>query len=337
MGGVTQKNISESEDGMRLDRWFRSHFPHISQGQLQKYLRKGEVRVDGGRSKSSRRLISGQEIRIPPLPDEPADKKPRPRRLSQSDIEFIRSLVIYRDKNFIAINKPAGLSVQGGTNQERHVDGMLEGLKFDNDERPKLVHRLDRDTSGVLMLARSRAAAALMGKLLKQRDTSKLYWALVMGTPRPKEGKIELALAKTKGRAGEKMQVCYEGDEDNAVEGQYAVTKYAVLATAGQRLSFVAMTPVTGRTHQLRVHMSEIGYPIIGDGKYGGKIAHPGGEISRKLHLHARSFSFTHPDTGRLVTVRAPLPDHMEHSWELLGFDPADKDNPFSLATGKGT
>ena len=332
MSGVSQKSIAENEDGMRLDRWFHSHFPHISHGQLQKYLRKGEVRVDGGRSKASRRLISGQEVRLPPLPEEPADKKPRPKRLSQGDIEFIQSLVIYHDKHFIAINKPPGLSVQGGTNQDRHIDGLLEGLKADNEERPKLVHRLDRDTSGVLMLARSRSAAAIIGKLLKKRDTSKLYWAVVKGTPRPHEGKIDLALAKRKGRAGEKMQVCYDGEED----GQFAITNYAVLASAGQRFSFVALTPVTGRTHQLRVHMNEIGFPIVGDGKYGGKEAHPGGEIPRKLHLHARSFSFIHPDTTRLVTVRADLPEHMTKTWDLLGFDTTSEDNPFLPPVEKG-
>ena len=332
MSGVTQKSIAENEDGMRLDRWFRSHFPHISQGQLQKYLRKGEVRVDGGRSKTSRRLISGQEVRIPPLPIEPKDKKPRPKRLTQKDVEYIQSLVIYRDKHFIAINKPPGLSVQGGTNQERHVDGLLEGLKFDQEERPKLVHRLDRDTSGVLMLARSRASAMLIGKLFKQRDTSKLYWAAVMGTPRPANGEIQLALAKKKGRSGEKMQVCYEGEE----EGQYAVSKYSVLASAGQKFSFVALTPITGRTHQLRVHMNAIDFPIVGDGKYGGKDAHPGGEVPRKLHLHARSFSFAHPDTKRMITVRAPLPAHMLTTWELMGFDPDGQDNPFLLPSGKG-
>ncbi len=332
MSGVTQKNIAENEDGMRLDRWFRSHFPQISQGQLQKYLRKGEVRVDGGRSKSSRRLVTGQEVRIPPLPDEPTDKKPRPKRLTQSDIDFIQSLVIYRDKHFIAINQPPGLSVQGGTNQERHVDGLLEGLKYDLEERPKLVHRLDRDTSGVLMLARSRASATLMGKLFKQRDTSKLYWAAVMGTPRPAVGEIQLALAKKKGRSGEKMQVCYEGEE----EGQYAVSKYAVLANAGQRFSFVALTPITGRTHQLRVHMNAIDFPIVGDGKYGGKDAHPGGEVPRQLHLHARAFRFAHPDSKRMITVRAPLPDHMMTTWELMGFDPHSQDNPFDVPLGKG-
>ena len=332
MSGVMQKSIAENEDGMRLDRWFHSHFPHISHGQLQKYLRKGEVRVDGGRSKSSRRLVSGQEVRIPPLPSEPADKKPRPRRLSQADVDFVRSLVIYRDKHFIAINKPPGLAVQGGTNQERHVDGLLEGLKFDNEERPKLVHRLDRDTSGVLMLARSRAAATMIGQLFKQRDTSKLYWAVVMGTPRPANGQIELALAKKKGRSGEKMQVCFEGEE----EGQYAVSKYSVLASAGQKFAFVALTPITGRTHQLRVHMNAIHFPIVGDGKYGGKDAQPGGEMSRKLHLHARSFSFNHPDSGKLIIVRASLPDHMMKTWELLGFDAHKEDNPFATADGKG-
>lgn len=332
MSGVTQKSIAKDEEGMRLDRWFHVHFPHVSHGQLQKFLRKGQVRVDGGRSKANRRLLSGQEVRIPPLPLETVEKKPRPRSLSDSDREFIQSLVIHRDQNFIAINKPPGLSVQGGTNQERHIDGLLDGLKFDAEERPKLVHRLDRDTSGVLMLARSRAAAALMGKLFRHRDTSKLYWALVKGTPRPQEGKIDLALAKFKGKAGEKMQVCYDGEE----EGKHAVSKYAVLATAGQRISFVALTPVTGRTHQLRAHMNAINFPIIGDGKYGGKEAHPGGEIPRKLHLHARSFSFIHPDTRRRVTIRAPLPEHMMKSWDLLGFDTISKDNPFLSPPGKG-
>jgi len=318
MSGVTQKSIRASEDGMRLDRWFHLHFPQVSHGQLQKFLRKGQVRVDGGRSKASRRLLSGQEVRIPPLPEQAAADRPRQKnRLTQGDVEFIRSLVIHRDTHFIAINKPSGLSVQGGTGQERHVDGLLEGLKFDSDERPRLVHRLDRDTSGVLMLARSRQAATLMGKMLKKRDTSKLYWAVAMGTPRPAQGQIELALAKRKGRAGEKMQVCYEDEED----GQFALTKYFVLQSAAQRFSFVALTPVTGRTHQLRVHMNEIGFPIVGDGKYGGADAHPGGEISRKLHLHARSFSFTDPDSGQLVTIRADLPDHMQNSFGLLGFD----------------
>ncbi len=326
MSGVTRKSIASSEDGMRLDRWFHQHFPQVSHGQLQKFLRKGQVRVDGGRSKASRRLLSGEEVRIPPLPEKTDEDRPRKtQRLAERDVDFIRSLVIHRDQNFIAINKPSGLSVQGGTGQERHVDGLLEGLKFDMDERPRLVHRLDRDTSGVLMLARSRQAATLMGKMLKKRDTSKLYWAVSMGTPRPFEGKIELALVKRKGRAGEKMQVCYE-DED---EGQFALTKYLVLQSAAQRFAFMALTPVTGRTHQLRVHMNEIGFPIVGDGKYGGSDAHPGGEISRKLHLHARSFSFTHPDRGQLVTIRAPLPEHMQKSFDLLGFDGTDEGNPF--------
>ncbi len=325
MSGVTRKCIREDEEGMRLDRWFHVHFPQVSHGQLQKFLRKGQVRVDGGRSKSSRRLLRGQEVRIPPLPLASTDKKPRPNKITDRDVDFIRSLVIHRDKNFIAINKPPGISVQGGSGQEKHIDGLLDGLKFDAEERPKLVHRLDRDTSGVLMLARSRAAAATMGKLLKQRDTSKLYWALVIGTPRPHEGQIELALAKTKGRSGEKMQVCY----DDQQEGQFAVSRYSVIASAAQRFSFVALTPITGRTHQLRVHMNEIKFPIVGDGKYGGKEAHPGGEIPRKLHLHARSFSFIHPDTGRMVTIRAPLPAHMAKSWDLMGFDASSKDNPF--------
>jgi 23S rRNA pseudouridine955/2504/2580 synthase len=332
MSGVTQKIVADDEDDMRLDRWFRVHFPHISHGHLQKFLRKGQVRVEGGRCKASRRLEKGQSVRIPPLPEEGEARKRTPRPLSDKDREFVRSLVIYRDKDFLAINKPVGLSVQGGTNQERHLDGLLDGLKFDQPERPKLVHRLDKDTSGVLMLARSRAAAALMGKLMKQRTTSKLYWALVMGAPRPMQGSIELPLIKKKGRSMERMTVCEEDDEN----GLFALSRYSVLASAGQQMSFVALTPVTGRTHQLRVHMSAIGFPVIGDGKYGGARAHPGGEISQKLHLHARSFSFVSPQNGQLVTIRAPLPEHMQQSFDLLGFDKDSKENPFVETSCKG-
>ena len=351
--------ISEADEGMRLDRWFGAYFPQFTHGQVQKCLRKGQIRIDGARVKANARLTAGQSVRVPPDPVAAAEdgrerRKPFVRALSKKDRDYIRKLVIYQDDDFIAINKPSGLPVQGGSGQERHIDGLLDGLRFDADERPKLVHRLDKDTSGVLLLARSRRAAADMGKQLKRHQLSKLYWALVIGVPKPHMGTIDAPLAKVRVNDREQMQVSDErdrgerakdarrggrsrrgggkgeaGKEEVLVEGQKAVSRYAVISSAGQRLSFAALTPVTGRTHQLRIHMSLIGHPIVGDGKYGGREAHPGGEISSKLHLHARSLRFKHPKTGRQVSIIAPLPEHMAYSWALFGFDAEARNNPF--------
>ncbi len=351
MSGVTRKTVGDDEDGMRLDRWFHRHFTQLPHGRLQKMLRLGQVRVEGRRAKASQRLQSGEKVRIPPMPDRlPGQKKAMVRKpVSARDREFVRSLVIYRDEHFLALNKPPGIAVQGGSGQERHIDALLEGLKYDAREKPRLVHRLDRDTSGVLMLARSRLAAGFLGEVLKKRLGAKLYWALVTGVPRPPRGQIEMALIKGEGRdvskeqgrrenrrggrntgrggkgRTEKMRPCREGD----ARGRPAITRYALLASAARRFSFLALSPVTGRTHQLRVHMNEIGHTIVGDGKYGGSQAHPGGEIARKLHLHARSFSFRHPYSGDDITIRAPLPEHMHKSWKLLGFETDDRENPF--------
>jgi 23S rRNA pseudouridine955/2504/2580 synthase len=336
MSGVEMRVVAPGEAEMRLDRWFRLHFPELGHGHLQKLLRTGQVRVDGRRAKAGARLPAGAEIRVPPLGDGKRASKgdgappaaPRPKAApSEADATFIRSLVLYRDDDVIAIDKPPGLAVQGGTGTRRHVDGMLEGLRFDAPEAPRLVHRLDRDTSGVLLLGRSRAAAAALGKAFKGREVRKVYWAIVVGVPEPRQGRIDLPVAKLPGKAGEKMAV----DRD---EGQRAITYYRVMEVAGRRLAWVALWPQTGRTHQLRVHCAALGWPILGDGKYGGQEAFIAGHgLSRKLHLHARVLALPHPMTGAPLIVRAPLSDHMKETWKFFGFDAEDTEDPFAELT----
>jgi 23S rRNA pseudouridine955/2504/2580 synthase len=325
--GVQSLAVAEDEAGQRLDRWFKRRFPTLTHGRLEKLLRTSQVRVDGKRAKASARLEAGQTIRVPPLGDLPtveARAKPHEKgRLSDADRQFVQSLVIYRDADVLALNKPPGLAVQGGTGTERHLDGMLDGLRFDALERPRLVHRLDKDTSGVLLLGRTARATAALAEAFRARSTRKIYWALTVGLPRPFQGKIDLALAKLPGTAGERMAP----DEE---EGKRAVTYYRVIEQLGQKAAWVALWPVTGRTHQLRVHMAEIGTPVQGDGKYsgrGGMLA--GGGLSRKLHLHARAIALPHPTTGKPLSIAASLPEHMRKTWNLFGLDPEMKGDPF--------
>jgi 23S rRNA pseudouridine955/2504/2580 synthase len=325
MSGVEIRVVAAGEAEMRLDRWFRLHFPDLGHGRLQKLLRTGQVRVDGHRAKANARLEVGAEIRVPPLGEAPppraTGKAEKP--LGDDDIAFIRSLVLYRDDDVIALDKPPGLAVQGGTGTFRHVDGMLEGLRFDAEEAPRLVHRLDRDTSGVLLLGRSRAAAAALGRAFRGRDARKIYWAIVVGVPEPRQGRIDLPIAKLPGRAGERMAIDYEA-------GQRAISDFRVLETAARRLSWIALWPQTGRTHQLRVHCAAIGCPILGDGKYGGQDAFIAGQgLSRKLHLHARALTIPHPATGKPLIVRAPLSAHMRETWAFFGFEPEMTEDPF--------
>ena len=336
MSGVQQIEVASDEGDQRLDRWFRRHFPHVPQGRIEKMCRKGEIRLDGGRVKPATRVEAGQTVRVPPLPDEAAPA-PDATRVSDVDAEMIRSAVIWRDDHILALNKPPGLPSQGGSKQTRHVDGLAEALKFGFDEKPRLVHRLDKDTSGVLLMARTRTVAAALTKEFRARDTRKTYWAALAGTPEPRMGTIRFGLVKAPGHGaageGEKMLAIHPG-EVNATEGaKHATTDYAVLASLGTRASWAALVPVTGRTHQLRAHMAEIGHPIVGDGKYGGSGqenkgdgwgSQLGGEISRKLHLHARSLSFTHPVTGRRITLIADLPPHMVRTWEMLDWHASD-------------
>lgn len=325
MNEVAQIAVTNDEDGIRLDRWFRRHFPLVTHGRLEKLLRTGQVRVDGARAKANVRLEQGQIVRVPPLGEEAVKPAPKADRgVSEQDAAFIRSFVIHKDKSILVLNKPAGLAVQGGTKTERHIDGMLDALTFDAAERPRLVHRLDRDTSGVLVLARTAKAAAALARSFKERDTQKIYWALVVGVPTPRQGTIDLALTKEGGPRAERVFAAEKGDEN----ARSAVTHFSTVATASYKLAWLAMMPLTGRTHQLRAHASAIGTPIVGDGKYGGVNAHPGGEIPRRLHLHARSIDIAHPD-GQRFFIEAEMPPHMKTSWKLLAFDERDARGAF--------
>lgn len=333
MSRVQILTVGADEGDQRLDRWFKKMFPHIPQGRVEKMCRKGDLRVDGGRVKASTRLEVGQSIRIPPLPDNQAPEPDHKRKVSDADAKMIRACVIYKDDHVIAINKPAGLPTQGGSGQTRHVDGLCEALMFDYDEKPRLVHRLDKDTSGVLLLARTRMAAKSLTEALRHKQTRKIYWALVAGVPTPYLGEIRFGVVKAGGHGrsgeGEKMVALHPRDVDNTPGAKRAHTLYATLYRVASRAAWVAMEPLTGRTHQLRVHMSEIGHPIIGDGKYGGSGqenmgdgwgAQLGGTISKKLHLHARMMRFEHPETRKPITVTAELPDHMVHAWDTFGW-----------------
>ncbi|MBO6866665.1 MAG: RluA family pseudouridine synthase [Thalassococcus sp.] len=337
MSGVQTLTVTDGDAGQRLDRYLKRLFPHLAQGRIEKMCRKGELRVDGGRVKANTRIEAGQQVRIPPIPDAgEVQSRPKP-TVSDADAKLIQSCVLYRDDYIIALNKPPGLPTQGGSKQTRHVDGMAEALKFGFEDKPRLVHRLDKDTSGVLILARTRAIAADLTKAFRARDTRKIYWAAVAGVPHPTMGTVRYGLVKApghgKGGEGEKM-LCVHPNRVTEVEGaKHATTDYAVLTSLAKRAAWVALVPITGRTHQLRAHMAEMGHPIIGDGKYGGSGhenigdgwgAHLGGEISRKLHLHARSLSLVHPVTGARLVITAPLPEHMTRTWDYVQWDVRD-------------
>ncbi|WP_417517613.1 pseudouridine synthase [Minwuia sp.] len=318
MSGVSKQTVSADEDGMRLDRWFRSRYPDLTQGRLQKMLRKGDVRLDGGRVKADQRIAAGQIVRVPPMPEPgSAAARPKPNRISDADRQLIEDLVIFRDPEVLVLNKVPGLAVQGGTKVVRHVDGLLPALTFGLDEPPRLVHRLDKDTSGVLVLGRTRQAAQWLTRAFRERNTEKTYWALVAGVPRPHQGTINLRLSKEEGLFGDRIEPVDEG-------GQRAVSHYSVISNAGQRAAWLAMRPVTGRTHQLRVHAAAIGCPIIGDMKYGDEKAHEGG-FEKGLFLHARRIVLRRPD-GRSLDVTADPPRSFLEGMEQLGFDPNDPD-----------
>ncbi|MCB1396039.1 MAG: RluA family pseudouridine synthase [Rhodobacter sp.] len=336
MSGVQTITVAAEDGEQRLDRWLKRQFPQVTQGMVEKFCRKGELRVDGKRVKASDRIAGGQVVRVPPLPEgAPAPVAPAEVGIPAADAEMIQRAVLWKDEHIIALNKPAGLPSQGGSGQgNRHVDGLCEALKFGYKERPVLVHRLDKDTSGVLLLARTPRVARRLGEAFRARTTRKIYWAIVAGVPSPAMGTIRYGLVKSGGRGENEKMRCIHPNEVEKVEGaKRATTDYAVLERLGSRAAWVALVPITGRTHQLRAHMAEIGHPIIGDGKYGtrsqenlgdGWGAQLGGDISRKLHLHARSISFEHPITGKPVTLEAPLPEHMARSWKTLGWKETD-------------
>ena len=313
--------VADEDDGIRLDRWFRRHLPEVGFGQVSRWARTGQLRLDGRRASPGDRILAGQSIRVPPQGEEaPAPKKakPKPKRdaLTEDEVEFVRSLVIHEDSAAIVVNKPPGLATQGGTKTKDHLDRLLDGLAEEGAARPKLVHRLDKDTSGALLVARTPRAAAFFSKSFSGRAARKVYWALVVGVPSIADGMIDLPLAKQPGTGGEKMHV------DEGEGGLPARTRYRVIERAGNRVAWVELQPLTGRTHQLRAHLLAIGHPILGDGKYGGQDAFLTGAISRKLHLHARRLRIDHPDGG-LIDVTADLPGHFAASIAALGFDPA--------------
>lgn len=322
---VRNQTVAADEADVRLDRWFRRHFPQVSHGHLEKLLRTGQVRVDGKRVKANARLEPGQVVRVPPLGDAPD----RPARgeaatpVSRKDAAELLGRVLYRDDDVLIIDKPSGLAVQGGSATPRHLDAMLDVLRFDASERPRLVHRLDKDTSGVLVLARNAFSAAKLAETFRTKEARKYYWALTVGLPQPFQGRIDAPLAKEPTARGERVAADSE-------EGKRAITLYTVVEHAFRKAAWVALWPLTGRTHQLRVHMATLGTPIVGDGKYGGAEAFlPGAELDRRLHLHARRLILPHPRGGR-IDVTAPLPPHMLTTWAYFGFDPGASDDPFA-------
>ena len=315
---VKRYEVSADEDGMRLDRWFKVHFPQVNFAYLNKLTRTGQVRVGAGRVKPNHRLATGMDIRVPPLAFDkrPADvPKEDVTPLTDAERRLFMSMVLHEDKDLFVLNKPSGFAVQGGTKTHVHLDGLLMGLGKELGERPLLVHRLDRDTSGIIVIAKRRAVAAALGKLFATRIVKKTYWAVVKGVPSPAQGKIDVALIKARSEDGDRMRASREGEEEDE---KSAVTQYSVLDKAKAH-AWVSLKPLTGRQHQLRAHMNHIGTPILGDNKYGGDVDVPEG-VPKRLHLHARRIMFPHPREG-VVDVTAPLPDHMIATFESFGFD----------------
>lgn len=317
---------------MRLDRWFKTNFPELSFSHLQKLLRTGQVRVDGGRAKTSTKLEPGMAVRVPPLTrsekeDAGGTKSPvdstharPPSKMgdAKSDSAFLKSITLYEDREVLVLNKPFGLAVQGGSGTTRHIDGLLESLRGKDGQKPRLVHRIDKDTCGILLIAKTRLAAATLAKTFRSRSARKIYWALVAGVPKPRQGRISTYLAKGAGEGGELMRVAKHGED----EASHAVTYYAVIEQAAQKVSWISLKPVTGRTHQLRAHTAHIDHPIVGDPKYFSieNWEFPGG-MQNRLHLLARRLVIPHPKGEGVIDVTAPLPQHMQQSWNLLGFD----------------
>ena len=320
--GVRQFTVTAEDDGVRLDRWFKRNLPDTSFTTVAKWARTGQLRVDGGRATPGDRIAAGQVLRVPP--PEPAREDPFRERdrvpLTDEQVALAQGMVIHRDAAALVLNKPPGLATQGGTRTTQHVDALLDALTFGAEGRPKLVHRLDKDTSGALLVARNARAAGFFSKAFSGRTAKKVYWALVVGVPSIEDGTVDLPIAKQPGTGGEKMHVA-EG-KDGEAEGQTARSRYRVIERAGNRACWVELQPFTGRTHQLRVHMAAIGHPIVGDGKYGGAAAFLTGGISRKMHLHARRLRVDHPDGGR-IDVSAELPTHFAESLRTLGFEEA--------------
>ena len=324
MSGVRQETVAKDEDGLRLDRWFKRRFPDLPHVRLQKLARSGQVRLDGKRVKPADRIQAGQTVRVPPLGAAPEKQRPRPApAASPEDAAMIEGAVIFEDDSTLALNKPPGLASQGGTGTARHVDGLLAAIR-PNDERPRLVHRLDRDTSGVLLLGKSPEAAAKLSQSFRDRSARKVYWALVNGVPKPERGIVDLPLKKAGGKGSERMVW-------DAPDGDRAKTAFAVMEKAGRFAALVALAPFTGRTHQLRAHMAAIGCPILGDRKYGGDDAIlPGMQLPKAMMLHARSLDVPSPSGGGRLFLEAEPPEAFNAALKHFGFTPELAEDPFA-------
>ncbi len=323
MSGVRTLKVKDDDDGQRLDRWLKKNVPELPFALAQKLIRKGAIRVDGKRGKTDTRLSSGQEIRLPPLEDKP-EKQKRGYKVSPDDGAKLRAMVIYDDGDVIALNKPSGIATQGGGGVEKHIDGMMELMANRKGVKPRLIHRLDRDTSGVLLLARSAEAVRRLGASFSGRHARKIYWAIVTPAPIQNDGTIKAPIGKAKGPHKDKMTVS-DGEDSKT-----AVTDFVVIDRAGRDAAFVAFWPRTGRTHQIRVHAAEVlKCPILGDEKYGG-AALEGMKMAARLHLHARRLMLAHPIKKETLDIMAPLPPELKQSWKQLGFDTDLRDDPFA-------
>ncbi len=319
---IEKRAVRADDDGLRLDRWLKKFYPSLPHALVQKLVRTGQVRVDGGRAKSETRLTTGQEIRVPahfaaPQAESAPSLRP-PQGLSKGDRDFIENMIVFENESILILNKPFGIAVQGGTKTSRHIDGLLAGMadRF-GGERPRLVHRLDRDTTGILLVAKDRQTAARLGRLFQTRSVQKIYWAVTRGVPKPPQGRVEAALVKAAGPEGDRVRRARPGEQDLA---QHATTYYSVIDRAAQKLAWVSLKPVTGRQHQLRAHMDILGTPIVGDQKYGDVADSPIDGMENKLHLHARRLTLKDSHVGD-IDISAPLPSHMAKTFEILGFD----------------
>lgn len=317
-------DIGEADAGMRLDRWLRSRYPGLPQSRIEKLLRTGQVRINGARVKSAHRLAAGDSVRVPQQVTSSRATAKRPPRPSADQVATVRGWVLYEDEHVVAINKPAGLAVQGGTGQVRSVDRLVAVLAPRGADAPRLVHRLDKDTSGVLLLGRTRRAAAALTAAFRTRQVLKVYWAVVLGRPKPRAGEITSGLVRTESAGVRRMQAASSDARHGSRNAPLARTEYVTVATASSRAAWVALRPITGRTHQLRAHMATLGTPILGDRRYGGEVAELIQGVKPQLHLHAHEISIPHPVTGKWLNVVAPLPEYMSSTWRYFDWDPQD-------------